>query len=428
MTKQLFLLFAVCITFSTQGQEEYARKIIKKLSSPKIHGRGYVKNGEKKAAKYIAKEFKKHGLNKFNNSYYQKFEISVNTQPKNIKLNLNDTLQLIPGKEFLINPNSPSVKGIFSTIRITQNELLVDSIFQKKLKHSENKFILIDRYGFNTLSKSDKNKITNIINYLCYNPNPKHKGCVIFTDDKLTWTAGFFESSKASFTIQKKINIDEINKISVDCDSEYHENYQTQNVIGFLEGKSKSDSTIVISAHYDHLGRMGSKTLFPGANDNASGIALLLNLAAYFSEPSNRPDYNLLFIAFGAEEIGLLGSKYYIDNPLLPLEKIKFLLNFDLAGTGDEGIKVVNATVFTKEFELLQKINRENSLFKKIAPRGTACNSDHCFFYEKGIPCFYSYTLGGISAYHDIYDKYETLPLTKFTEYNKLIQLYIKQL
>ena len=173
---------------------------------------------------------------------------------------------------------------------------------------------------------------------------------------------------------------------------------------------------------------MGSKTYFPGANDNASGIAMLLQTAKYFARPENKPKHMLVFMAFGAEEIGLLGSKYFTENPLFPLVKIKFLINLDLAGTGDKGIQVVNGSIFKPQFERLKEINKQHKLLPEVKTRGSACNSDHCYFYEKNIPCFFIYTLGGTRAYHDIYDQYKTLPLTEFTNYNKLIRLFIKQL
>jgi Zn-dependent M28 family amino/carboxypeptidase len=128
-------------------------------------------------------------------------------------------------------------------------------------------------------------------------------------------------------------------------------------------------------------------------------------------------------MAFGAEEVGLIGSKYYVEHPLFPLSKIKFLINLDIVGTGDEGITVVNATEHKKEFEQLLKINEEKKLFPQIKPRGKFANSDHYFFSEKGVKSFFIYTMGGIKAYHDIYDKPQTLPLTKFEElYHLLLQ------
>ncbi len=164
---------------------------------------------------------------------------------------------------------------------------------------------------------------------------------------------------------------------------------------------------------------MGKNTYFPGANDNASGTAMLLYLAKYYT--THKPKYNIVFMSFGAEEAGILGSKYYTEHPLFPLEKIKFLTNLDLAGTGDEGITVVNATLHKKEFKKLGKINLKKDYLEKVKLRGPAANSDHYWFTQKGVPAFFIYTLGGIKAYHDVFDKAETLPLTEFTDYSKLL-------
>jgi Zn-dependent M28 family amino/carboxypeptidase len=131
-------------------------------------------------------------------------------------------------------------------------------------------------------------------------------------------------------------------------------------------------------------------------------------------------------LAFGGEEIGLLGSKYFIEHPTFDLEKIKFYLNFDLAGTGDEGIQVVNGSVFRSQFNRMRELNAADDLLPDVKIRGAACNSDHCVFHEKNIPGFYIYTLGGIRAYHDIYDRAETLPFTEFEDYFELVVKFIE--
>ena len=86
---------------------------------------------------------------------------------------------------------------------------------------------------------------------------------------------------------------------------------------------------------------MGKKTYFPGGNDNASGTSMVLNLMEYYSNPINKPRYTIVFILFAGEEAGLLGSEYYTTHPTKDLNKIKFLLNLDLMGTGEEGMMVV---------------------------------------------------------------------------------------
>ena len=156
------------------------------------------------------------------------------------------------------------------------------------------------------------------------------------------------------------------------------------------------------------------------ANDNASGVSLLLGLAKYYA--AHPQPYSIVFICFAGEEAGLIGSKYFTDNPLIPLRNIRFLLNLDLEGTGDEGITLVNATEFPDEFAAMNKVNDEGRYVAKINARGKAANSDHYWFSEKGVPAFFFYTLGGIKAYHDVFDKSATLPLN---EYNDLVKLVI---
>ena len=131
---------------------------------------------------------------------------------------------------------------------------------------------------------------------------------------------------------------------------------------------------------------------------------------------------NYLFIAFSGEELGLFGSKYFTEHPLLPLEAIRFLINVDMVGTGEKGITVVNATEHLKEFALLNKINDEKKYLSKINSRGKAANSDHYFFAEKGVPAFFIYTQGGIDAYHDVNDVAKTLPLTEFEDLFRLLR------
>ena len=198
------------------------------------------------------------------------------------------------------------------------------------------------------------------------------------------------------------------------------EGFKTGNICGIVKGTRKPDSVIMFTAHYDHLGGMGSKTYFPGANDNASGVSLLLSLARYYGQ--HPQPYSMAFICFSGEEAGLLGSKYFTENPLIPLPGIRFLVNLDLLGTGEEGIMVVNATVYPKEYGVLKKLNDQNHYLVKVASRGKAANSDHYFFTEKGVPAFYIYTMGGIRAYHDVFDISKTLPLN---EYNNVFKLLV---
>ncbi len=159
---------------------------------------------------------------------------------------------------------------------------------------------------------------------------------------------------------------------------------------------------------------MGKKVYFPGANDNASGVALLLELAAHYARPENRPACSVVFLLFGAEEAGLVGSSYFVQHPLVPLARIKFLLNLDLLGTGEQGATVVNGRVHEAAFRRLTALNDAHHYLPSLAARGRAANSDHFPFSEAGVPAFFMYTRGGSAAYHDVSDRPAALSLAGF--------------
>ena len=183
----------------------------------------------------------------------------------------------------------------------------------------------------------------------------------------------------------------------------------------------------MLTAHYDHLGRMGSATYFPGANDNASGVAMLLQLGHMIR---NRPlrKYDLILVAFAGEEIGLLGSKQMAESNIISLDSMKFLLNLDIMGSGEEGITVVNGRVFSKEFRRLQKLNQKLKAVPIVKARGKSANSDHHFFTEKGVRSFFIYTMGENKNYHDVYDTYENLSFSSFEKLSDLFYIFLRKI
>jgi hypothetical protein len=413
-------------------QLTYARQVIDTLASPAMHGRGYVNQGDKLAAGWIADEFKKMGLSTFSDmeNYFQPFSFPVNTFPDAMTMTFirNDgkTENGIPGIHFLVHSDCPSIKGEFPIVRYDSSVVYTDS--KKKAFDNLNlrkSFVLVDTTGVR-----DKTLCEEMIDFI---RNPKSvKGILIpIVPTPMSENNGQTCTRITSWEFSQKqsdipvIEIDAVYKtvvsIRVEIDAKFISNYTSQNVIGYVKGSESPNRFIVYTAHYDHLGQMGKDTYFPGANDNASGMAMLLNLARHYSQESNRPKYSIAFIAFSGEEVALLGSAYYTSHPAFPLSKICFLVNMDIMGTGDEGITTVNATLFDEEFEQLKKINQEKNYLPLIKPRGKAAISDHYFFTERNVKCFFIYTLGGIKAYHDTCDRRETLPLTKFTELFQLL-------
>jgi Zn-dependent M28 family amino/carboxypeptidase len=255
--------------------------------------------------------------------------------------------------------------------------------------------------------------------------DPQNK-IMVSLEPKLTWSVSTFAEAYTSIILNKKTFKEKPTSITINIENKVLSNFKAANVCGLVKGTTHPDSLLVITAHYDHLGGMGQATYFPGANDDASGVMLLLSLAKYYS--LHPLPYSVAFICFGGEEAGLIGSKYFSENPLLPLTNIRFLLNLDLVGTGEEGITVVNGSVFKKEFGLLNAINDREKYLVKIKSRGKAANSDHYWFSEKGVPSFFIYAMGGIQAYHDVFDRGATLPLTEFEDLFRLIVTFNDQL
>jgi Zn-dependent M28 family amino/carboxypeptidase len=249
---------------------------------------------------------------------------------------------------------------------------------------------------------------------------------VEIVNSKLTWSVSTSKLNFPYIQVQDSVIGTFPELLSVKIDADYRSAHHARNVIGYLPGSKKNAKTIVFSAHYDHLGRMGRETYFPGANDNASGIAMLIYLANYLKK--NPAKFNLVFIAFAGEEAGLLGSEFFVSNPLIKLQDIRFLINLDIMGSGEDGITAVNGTLFEKEFLLLQSINKKQKALPVIKKRGPAANSDHYFFTEVGVPAFFIYTMGLNKNYHDIYDTYANLSFEAFEKIGKLLIAFTKKL
>jgi len=367
------------LSTSIQAQDTvYARQVIKYLTSEKCFGRGYVKNGLQSAEKYLVSELKKQNVTPlFNSSFTQSFIHPVNTFPKACAVSVNGK-KLKPGNDFILDPSACSAKGKFNLQRVDTSH------------------------------------------FICADGDPKIS---VSLKNKLTYSVGREVVNFCGLEIDRTKFKEEPKEIELDIQNKFIENFESKNIGCFINGQSSSDTMIVFSAHYDHLGGIGKSTFFPGANDNASGVSVILNLVKCYQV--HPPKYKTVFIFFAGEEAGLLGSKFFVESKAIDLYKIKFLINLDLLGTGDDGIMVVNGAVYEKEFSILTKINSEEKLVKEIKKRGKASNSDHYWFSEAGVPCFFIYTMGGIKAYHDVYDIERTLPLTDYVDVFKLITEFV---
>lgn len=410
------LLVGLLLSFTSFSQIKEVKRITEELCSPEFHGRGYVHQGDSIAASFLKKEFEKLGVGAYKKNYFQSFEFPVNRFPDSMQVKVNGKV-LTPGMHFMVDPASGSSHLSLTPFRIDaatamDPEKLISSIRRVMASNKYNSFA-VDLAGVSADTLKELRGISQELGNVSKLP------ILEIIDSKFTWSVAQYQFEFPLIQIQDSIFQWE-QDVTISIDAEFVDSYHTQNVIAYIPGKKKSKNTIVFTAHYDHLGRMGADTYFPGANDNASGTAMLFTMAKHFKE--NPANCNVMFIAFAGEEAGLVGSKYFVEHPIIKLNKIKFLVNLDIMGSGEEGITVVNATLFEDEFKMLQEINEEKQLLAKVKKRGPAANSDHYWFTENGVPAFFIYTMGPNKHYHDVFDTYDEL---SFSEYHDITTLLI---
>jgi hypothetical protein len=216
----------------------------------------------------------------------------------------------------------------------------------------------------------------------------------------------------------------------------------TANVVGILPGRDPKlrDETVLFTAHYDHLGVRGEQVL-PGADDNASGTAGLLELARTFAQDPQRPKRTLLFIAFGAEEAGLLGSYYYTAHPLRPLETTAAVINLDMIGRDERPSKQTEGLIRIAEDTsnelnliglkgkpalraLFERQNRQvglqlNYKWEDDAALNVLFRCDHFPFMLHDIPAVWLFN-GFTPDYHQPTDTVEKL---NFAKMQKIVRL-----
>ena len=394
------------------------RRITQELCSETYFGRGYIKSGDSLAAAFLVKEFKKRGLKSISNSYFQPFTFDVNTFPGKMEVQLGDKI-LKPGIEFLVDPASGSSNRILKYKYLSRKDYQNPNFWSATLAEmKEDASYNAIVFDCSSISKDTLNELKILSSQLA-----ELFDVVIVTQEKFTFSVEN-EQHKHGFIYIQSAVFNRNSIIQTNIESKVKKNHIANNVIAKIPAKGLFKKTIVFSAHYDHLGGMGSSTYFPGGNDNASGTSMLFVLADYFKQ--NPLNYNLVFIAFAGEEAGLIGSNYYVNHPLFKLKKIKFLLNLDIMGSGEDGVTVVNGTVFKNQFDQLLKINQEQQLLKEIKIRGKAANSDHYWFTENNVPAFFIYTMGNNKHYHDVLDTYEALSFNEYLDIVTLISTFVK--
>lgn len=435
-TPLLFLLLLLSSSYffayplrAQQPDLSRARRTIAVLAARRMHGRGYVRGGEHKAAAYLRGRLRKLGLQPLAPNYTQPFTLDVNTFPGKLALTAQrrtgraeqplfrstPTKKLVVGQDFIVNAASGPYASrayvlaldtaIFTDTAAARRYLDYSGRYVKKYLHCPGSLLLLrqrDEARLTTLPQATQGRIASF-------------GQLLLVPKLTASIAGQQLATPRLEVLSFRWPTDTIGQdVKLQVTTKLLRAYPTQNLAAIVRGSTQPDSFLVISAHYDHLGMMGKKVYFPGANDNASGVALLLELAAHYARPENRPACSVVFLLFGAEEAGLVGSSYFVAHPLVPLPSIKFLINLDLLGTGEEGATVVNGKIYEPAYRRLTALNDAHHYLPRLTARGRAANSDHFPFSEAGVPAFFLYTRGGSQAYHDVHDQPAALSLAGF--------------
>jgi hypothetical protein len=220
---------------------------------------------------------------------------------------------------------------------------------------------------------------------------------------------------------QQPFSIELSSSAHITANSKYDPERETYNIVGYLEGSDPvlKDEYVIIGAHLDHVGSQAGEIYFPGANDNASGSAALLEIAEAFTGSKTPPKRSILFILFSAEESGLEGADYYVEHPVLPLDKAVAIFNMDCIGSGDS-LRIGNGKSAPKLWSFIKEIDRNHARLMIDATWGGG-GADGTPFHKKGIPLAYCVTKNTYEHLHQLSDTPETLNLNLFTEMTKLV-------
>jgi hypothetical protein len=417
-------ILLLCAFEGTAQDSVFTRQFIQMLCAPELYGRSASHQGEWKAAELIAKTMQENHLKPLEDSYFQLLSYANKAYSGEVTFKVDDRF-LEPLEDFVIAPESKCETVCAEAVRLP-----ITTLSSWKYKKSyKNKFLIVDltqiTYG-KSKSKMEAPIAQGFITEKAL--ASKALGLIFLVDDFSPYRVSRFQKYKDLIIIEAKKTAfpEKSDKISLTGTASFLPDYQTRNVIAYWDGAAVKDSFIVLTAHYDHLGTMGDNTIFYGANDNASGVALMLDLAKSLQKDTLK--YTPVFIAFSGEEMGLYGSQFFTENPLIDLSKIKMIINFDLLCAGDQGINVVNGLNQPKEMELLTKINNENSYLTDITPTNNSKNSDHYWFTVHDVPAFFVFAKGKSGKYHHPDDSCENCTLSGYNWVFKLFYQFIRDL
>ena len=420
--KKLFFVIVFAFTshlspFTSHAQDlSHYKQIVKELSSAKYQGRGYAKNGANAAGKYLEQEYRMVGVDEV---MLQPFSLDINTFPGKMEMSV-DGRKLTPGIDFSMREYSPGVQGTYKLYYVDTLNFDAEKMFAD-LSKPENKgcFVVCD-FWFAYKHSKDFRKLQ-------FGDECPNAGMVQTWEPLLKFYKAYGEEVKGKPIIWAESDFPKDAKsITVNIENKFLKDYECFNVIAKVEGR-KHDSCIVFTAHYDHLGNLGRDVYYAGANDNASGTAAIVTLAAYYAK--HRPEYDMYFLSFSGEDAGLRGSEYYAEHPVVPLSQIKYLLNIDMIGDNNPVQYCEVSDEGMPGFALFEQINGEKHHFKALNRGELAGNSDHYPFAQRHVPCIFFENEEGdaFKYYHTTFDDYEHFLTDTYEPLFRLVTEFVER-
>ena len=415
MRKLIFILLAFAALQLNAQDLPHFKRVVKELSSSKYQGRGYARGGANKAGKYLEKEFKKAGADEVT---LQPFTIDINTFCGAMDM-WADGKKLRAGVDFSMREYSPGVKGEFPVYYVDTLNFDADRLLEDLAKPENANCLVCCDFWFTYKHR----KVFSMLQKAGACPNA---GLLY------TWAAPIkFFKAYGEKVVDKPIvwvtpeAIEGVKRVKLNVDSEFLNDYELFNVIAKVEGESH-DSCYVFTAHYDHLGNLGKKVYYPGANDNASGTAAIVTLAAHYAK--NKPKYDMYFVAFSGEDANLRGSTYFAEHPVVPLEQIKYLFNIDMIGDDNPVQYCEVSDAGMSQYPKFEKVNQELQLFEALNRGDLAANSDHYPFAVRGVPCIFLENQEGSAFpyYHTPADNIKTVRWESYIPVFKLVTGFLQ--
>ena len=421
MMKKMFLgatMTMLLLCPSVMGAQDLAhyKRVIKTLSSAKYQGRGYAKNGANKAGKFLQKEYRKAGVDEVT---VQPFTIDINTFCGKMEM-WADGRKLRAGVDFSMREYSPGVHGEFPVYHVDTLNFDADRMYADLQKPEYANALVCCDFWFSYKHKKEFSRLQKAGE--CNNAGLLQ-----------TWTSPIkFYKAYGEKVVDKPIiwvtpeAIKGVKHVRMNVDNKFLKGYELFNVIAKVEGE-RHDSCYVFTAHYDHIGNLGKNIFYAGANDNASGSATIVTLAAYYAK--NRPPYDMYFLAFSGEDANLRGSNWYVEHPIVPLEQIKYLFNIDMIGDNNPVQYCEVSDEGMHGFSLFEKINAEQHYFQSINRGELAANSDHYPFATHHVPCIFLENENGdaFKYYHTIYDDWQHAVFDSYKPVFRLVTSFIER-